>query len=96
MVCSSPPTSPSLCNTANTHTIYDNSARKSWYPHFRTSLSHTQTIDEIENLLRRKVAKWRGKAGVRIGRVGWVEDEEEAEEKQQEVEDDFGDLSLIG
>jgi len=42
------------------------------------------------------VAKWRGKAGVRIGRVGWVEDEEEGEEKQQEVEDDFGDLSLIG
>ena len=33
---------------------------------------------------------------MRIGRVGWVEDEEEGEEKQQEVEDDFGDLSLIG
>src|ERR1700729_235481 len=80
------------------------SARRPWYPHFRAALNHSQTIDEIENLLRGKVVRWRGKAGMQTRRRVVQGEKEEGDEDDMEEEgggidrgrdEDYGDLSLI-
>jgi len=86
------------------HFIEYQCARRPWYPHFRAALNHSQTIDEIENLLRGKVLRWRGKAGMHTRRRVVQGEKEEGDEDDMEEEgrgedrerdEDYGDLSLI-
>jgi len=74
-----------------------NSARKPWYPHFRAALNHSETIEEIEKLLRGKVVKWRGKAGaaVRGENDATDDDRDYGKDGGKDEEDDLGYLSLI-
>jgi tRNA-dihydrouridine synthase 1 len=74
--------------------LYMFSARRPWYPHFRAALNHSKTIDEIDALLRGRVVKWRGKAGV----VARDEDERADDDRDNEKSgenDDLGDLFLV-
>ena len=67
------------------------SARRSWYRHFRASLNRSQTVEEIECLLRGKVTRWRGKAGARV----CCEDSDTDNCDNGDECDDLIDLSLI-
>ncbi|KAI6124449.1 FMN-linked oxidoreductase [Pisolithus croceorrhizus] len=51
-------------NTIRTHVrrfIEFQCSRRPWYPKFRGAISECQSIGDIENLLHRRVARWRGK-----------------------------------
>jgi len=76
------------------HFVEFQCARRPWYPKFRAALNHCETLEEIETLLRRKVAKWRGGAGAARGGYD-DEDNNDNNGHNTGIDEGIDDLSLI-
>lgn len=77
-------------------------SRRSWFPRFRAALGATKSLEEVENLLRIKVERWRGTRTKHLRSIVGGEDNEDSSDDEESDKQarpgsagDFIDLSLL-